>query len=123
MSLLALMLLAQVHVDIALPSISFPAPPPLVLVTPGVQVVEDNDDEIYFVDSWYWHRREGHWFRTRDHRGHWAVVEERYVPVAIVREPPGRYRRWKRIEHEVRKEEKRERKEEKREEKREKKHK
>jgi hypothetical protein len=37
---------AQVHVDVqvALPTIVFPAPPPLVVVEPGVQVVADLDD-------------------------------------------------------------------------------
>lgn len=89
---------AQVHVDIQvqLPTITFAAPPPLVVVQPGVQVVEDNDDEVFFVDDWYWVRRGDRWYRAKDHRGGWVVVEPRAVPVAIVKLPPGQYRHWKR---------------------------
>ncbi len=85
----------RVSIDIPLPTITFVAPPPLVVVQPGVQVVEDNDDEIFFVDGYYWHRRDGHWFRTHDHRGQWVLVENRVVPGTIVALPPGQYRRWK----------------------------
>lgn len=87
--------LAQIHVDIALPSIRFEVAPPLVVVAPGVQVVEDYGEEVFFVDGWYWCRREGRWFRTRDHRGHWVVVETVQVPGTIVKIPPGRYRHHK----------------------------
>ena len=87
---------------------------------PGVQVVEDSDDEVFFADEYYWHRREGHWFRTKRHDGGWLVVEEGLVPRPIVGLPVGKYRRWK---HEVREErhEEKEKHEEKREEHREKK--
>jgi hypothetical protein len=107
--------LAQVRVEIALPTIAFPAPPPLVVVQPGVQVVEDNDEEIFFVDNWYWHRRGDHWFRTQRHDGGWIAVEPGVVPRTIVGMPVGRYRHWKHEVREVRREEKHERKEEKRE--------
>src|SRR5262245_15797085 len=79
MTLLALMMLSQVQVQIQapLPVIRFEAPPPLVVIEPGIQVVPEHDEEIFFVDGWYWHRKDGRWFRTRDHRGNWVVVEER----------------------------------------------
>jgi hypothetical protein len=96
MSLLTLMLLAQVQINLPPPPpIMFPAPPPLVVVQPGVQVVEDNDDEIFFVDGFYWVRRDGHWFKSKDHKGNWVFVEEKIVPVTIVKSPPGHYKRWK----------------------------
>ena len=85
---------AQVHVDIELPRIVFSAPPPLVVISPGVQVVEDNDDEVFFVDNYYWHRRDGRWFRNQTHNGTWVVVEERLVPRPIFGFAPGSYRRW-----------------------------
>lgn len=86
---------AQVQVHIDLPRIVFPAPPPLVVIEPGIQVVEDNDDEVFFVDNWYWHRRGGHWYRNQRHDGQWVVVEERVVPVRLVKFAPGHYRKWK----------------------------
>jgi hypothetical protein len=41
---------AQVH-NVALPTSAFGAPP-LVVLQPGVQVVEVSDDEVCFVDGW-----------------------------------------------------------------------
>ncbi len=85
---------AQVHVEVDLPTIVFPEPPRLVVVQPGVQVVEDNDDEVFFVDNYYWHRRGGRWYRNASHNGQWVVVEERLVPRPIFGFAPGHYRRW-----------------------------
>lgn len=70
--------------------------PPLVTVEPGVQVVEDYREEIFFVDGYYWVRRGGYWYRAPDPHARWVYVERRVVPAAIVRIPPGRYAHWKR---------------------------
>ncbi|HEY6098567.1 MAG TPA: hypothetical protein VIW03_04015 [Anaeromyxobacter sp.] len=86
---------AQAAVDIR---IGFPAPPPLVVVSPGVRVVPEYHEEVFFVDGWYWARRDAVWYRTRDHRGGWVVASPRYVPAAIVRLPPGKYKHWRKAE-------------------------
>lgn len=83
---------AQVAVDV---HIGFPTPPPLVVVRPGIQVVPDYEEEIFFTRGWYWLRRDERWYRTRDHRGGWVVVPRRVVPVALVKEPPGHYKHWR----------------------------
>ncbi len=95
-SLVSVPAFAQVEISVQLPTITFNAPPPLVVVEPGVQVVEDNDEEVYFVDNYYWVRRGPRWYRTRDHHGGWAVVDGPGVPPSIVRMPEGKYRRYKR---------------------------
>jgi hypothetical protein len=87
---------AQASVDIR---IGFAAPPPLVVVSPGVQVVPDYPEEVFFVNGWYWARRDTVWYRTRDYRGGWVMIGPRYVPPALVRIPPGQYRHWNK-EHE-----------------------
>ncbi|PZR05372.1 MAG: hypothetical protein DI536_32375 [Archangium gephyra] len=87
---------AQVQVVLPAPTITFGAPPPLVVVQPGVQVVEDYDDEVYFVDNVYWVRRGPRWYRSPSHRGGWVVVDGPGVPPALVRMPPGQYRHYKR---------------------------
>jgi hypothetical protein len=100
--------LAQ-EVRIELPSIRFEAPPPLVVVEPGIEVVPDQPDEVFYVDGWYWTRRDGRWFRTRDYRGQWVVAERRIVPERLFGVPEGRYRRWHgERRHEERREERRE---------------
>jgi len=90
----------NVNVNVALPTITFQAPPPVVVVEPGVQVVENSPDEVFFVDNWYWVRRDAKWFRTKDHRGGWVLVSDSLVPVAIVKLPPGKYKNWKGKGHE-----------------------
>jgi hypothetical protein len=83
---------AQVAVDIR---IGFPSPPPLVVVSPGVQVVPDYEEEVFFVNGWYWLRSDARWYRTRDHRGGWVLVPPRAVPASLVSLPPGRYKHWR----------------------------
>lgn len=87
--------LAQVNVEVSGPSITFGAPPPVVLVQPGVQVVEDSSDEVFFVDNVYWVRRGSRWYRANDHRGGWVVVNGPGVPPSLVRLPPGKYKHYK----------------------------
>ena len=85
----------NVQVQIGAPAIRFETAPPLVEVSPGVQVVPDYDHEVFFVDGWYWYRSGPTWYRTRDHRGGWVVVHRREVPRGLVRIPPGRYKHYR----------------------------
>lgn len=93
-SLLMALVLGQVNVQVSPPAIRFEAPPPLVLVAPGIQVVESFDGEVFVVDGRYWSRSGNRWFVANDHRGRWVLVEKPRVPVALVRVPPGKYRQW-----------------------------
>jgi hypothetical protein len=85
----------DVQVRIPIPTIRFEVVPPLVVVQEGVQVVPDQDEEVFAVDGWYWYRSRDRWYRMRDHRGGWVLVEQHYVPVALVKIPPGKYKRHK----------------------------
>jgi hypothetical protein len=87
---------ASVDIHIALPVVL----PGLVVVSPGVQVVPEVDEEVFFTDGWYWVRRDKAWYRSRVHTGGWAVVPVRAVPARLVKVPPGHYKRWKPAEHE-----------------------
>ena len=93
-----------VHIDIGLP-----AAPPLVVVQPGVQVVEGFREEVFFASGWYWCRRPDGWYRARSPRAHFYWVEPRHVPAALVRLPPGRYRNWHRADVRAARREERER--------------
>jgi hypothetical protein len=94
---------AQVHVDVGLPSIHFAVQPPLVVVSTGVQVVPDQEEEVFYSGGYYWTRRDNRWYRCR-HDWRWRLVEARYVPVGVARLPPGHYRHWKRVRRERREE-------------------
>jgi hypothetical protein len=87
---------AQVAVQI---HVGLPVAPPLVVVQPGVQVVENYDEEVFFTNGWYWVRRDGGWYRARAPRAAFVYVEPRRVPVTLVRIPPGQYRHWRREDH------------------------
>lgn len=85
---------AQVNlqVTVPVPTIRFEAPPPLVVVQPGVQVVEDFDEEVFVLDGVYWVRRDKGWFKANGHSGGWVRAEPPRVLVAM---PPGQYRKYK----------------------------
>jgi hypothetical protein len=83
-----------IHIDIGLP-----ASPPLVVVQPGVQVVEGFREEVFVSGGWYWCRRDDGWYRARSPQSQFLWVEPRRVPVALVRVPRGQYRNWHRAEH------------------------
>ena len=68
--------------------------PRLVIVQPGIQVVPDQDVEVFFVDGFYWTRRDDRWYRSKDHRGGWSHAS-RGVPPGLVRAKPGKYRRYR----------------------------
>ena len=80
----------QVEIQMGLPAVL----PPLVVVQPGVQVVSDYDQEIFFAGGYYWARRGPYWYRAADYRSRWAYVPVRRVPASLVQIPPGRYRHW-----------------------------
>jgi hypothetical protein len=85
----------EVRARLTLPSIRFEVAPPLVEVSEGVQVVPEYEEEVFYTDGWYWCRNGGGWYRTRNYRGGWVLAEPRYVPVALVRIPPGKYKHHK----------------------------
>jgi hypothetical protein len=84
----------QATVTLALP----PVLPPMAVVRPGVQVVQDLDEEIFFVDGWYWVRRGQYWYRARDHRRAWVYANPRFVPPALIQIAPGQYRHYRKAE-------------------------
>jgi hypothetical protein len=94
--LLLFALMTQVQVQVSAPAVRFEAAPPMVEVQPGVMVVHDCNDEVFYTDGRYWTRsRDGRWYRANDHRGGWVAVEPRAVPERIERIPPGHYRHYR----------------------------
>jgi hypothetical protein len=81
----------NVDIHIGLPAVL----PRLVVVSPGVQVVPEVDEEVFFTDGYYWVRRDSVWYRSRVHTGGWVVVPGRAVPGRLVKIPPGHYKHWK----------------------------
>lgn len=84
----------QVRLHMGFPAVL----PPLVVVEPGLRVVQDFDEEVFFVGRHYFVQRDGHWYRARDHRGTWRYVAPGRVPRILASQPGGRYRHWQHAE-------------------------
>jgi hypothetical protein len=55
--------------------------PELVVISPGVQVIADYDEPIFYSENYYWRMDGGTWYRSHDHTRGWARVD--VVPVTI----------------------------------------
>src|SRR5262252_3916424 len=68
-----------------------PAPPPdayvaqpdMAEVSPGVQVVADYDEPVFFTDGFYWRFYNGGWYRSNNYATGWFFVDR--PPVAVLR--------------------------------------
>ena len=68
--------------------------PDLVYVAPGVNVVANYDQSIFFADGFYWWYLDGLWYRSTYYTGGWAYVAS--PPPVIVRiGDPVRYRYYR----------------------------
>ena len=59
-----------------------PANPELVYVSPGVQVIADYNEPIFYSDNFYWRNDGGVWYRSPYHTGGWAIATP---PPAVAR--------------------------------------
>jgi len=67
------------------------ATPDLVAVAPGVQLIANYDEPIFFADSFYWWFFDGAWYRSTSYMGGWVYIGA--PPTVIVRiHEPHRYR-------------------------------
>ena len=55
----------------------------MVYISPGVQVIEDYDQPVFYSSSFYWHYNDGVWYQSRSYTGGWVRVTA--APAAIVR--------------------------------------
>jgi hypothetical protein len=68
-------------------------PPQLVYVSPGVQVVYDYDEPVFYSSGYYWRNYGGVWYRSSYHTGGWIRY---HAPAAIVRiDRPNYYVRYR----------------------------
>nr|HEX4315964.1 hypothetical protein [Kofleriaceae bacterium] len=56
----------------------------LVEVQPGVEVIADYDEPIFFADDYYWVNRGGLWYRSGWYRGGWERAEPSVTVRGIV---------------------------------------
>jgi len=67
--------------------------PDLVAVSPGVSVIADYDEPIFYNDGFYWRYYGGGWYRSPYYTGGWAYARP---PAAILRiDRPYTYRHYR----------------------------
>ncbi len=67
--------------------------PDLVTIEPGVQVIADYDEPVFYADNFYWRNDGGYWYRSSYYDRGWITASP---PVGIVRiGSPERYRRYR----------------------------
>ena len=59
------------------------AAPRLVSVSPGVYVVEDYGDSVFYSDGFYWRYDGASWYRSSYYDGGWVTMGYNYVPVRV----------------------------------------
>jgi hypothetical protein len=68
--------------------------PDLVEVSPGVQVVADYDEPVFFTDGFYWRFYNNGWYRSNNYSTGWYFYER--PPVAVLRiERPSAYAHYR----------------------------
>lgn len=70
------------------------AEPAMVEVSPGVMVIEDYDEPVFYSDGFYWRYYGGMWYRSSYHTGGWVTWRNPPSRVIGIRNPRGyvRYR-------------------------------
>ena len=67
--------------------------PEMVVISPGVQVIANYDEPIFYNDSYYWRNQGGVWYRSRSHSSGWVQYS---APRAILSiERPSAYVRYR----------------------------
>jgi hypothetical protein len=61
--------------------------PRLVEISPGVQVIADADQPIFFNDNYYWRNDGGIWYRSHSHTTGWERVDDAPAPIAAIEQP------------------------------------
>jgi len=68
--------------------------PDLVEVSPGVQVVADYDDSVFYSDGFYWRNDGGNWYRSTYYSGGWGYYASPPSAIISINEPY-RYRNYR----------------------------
>ena len=67
--------------------------PELVSVSPGVEVIADYDEPVFYTDNYYWRYNNGNWYRSNYYNSGWVYASP---PRALVRiDRPYAYRHYR----------------------------
>jgi hypothetical protein len=61
--------------------------PDLVTVSPGVQVVADYDEPVFYTDGFYWRYYDGGWYRSSNYASGWFYVSAPPIVIGRIDRP------------------------------------
>jgi hypothetical protein len=61
--------------------------PDLAYVAPGVYVIANYDEPIFYSDGYYWYNANGVWYRSSNYTRGWVYVDRPSYRVARIRNP------------------------------------
>ena len=61
--------------------------PDLVYVSPGVQVIADYDEPVFYSNNYYWRYNSGVWYRSPYHTRGWVRVNDVPAPIRRIDRP------------------------------------
>lgn len=75
-------------------SAGYAAPmPDMAYVQPGVQVLVDYDEPVFYTSGYYWRYNQGYWYRSPSYTGGWAYASPPHALLRIDR--PTTYVRYR----------------------------
>ena len=89
-----------ININLGPPPIVVAAPPAVVMI-PQTQVyfVPDPQIDVFFYGGYWWAPRGEQWYRAREYKGPWGVIEQRKVPRAVIYVPRDYRGRYEREQH------------------------
>lgn len=68
----------------------------MVYVSPGVQVIADYDEPVFYTDGYYWRYYGNTWYRSNTWTGGWVGIQYNSAPRSLLRvERPHSYVRYR----------------------------
>ncbi|HWO18548.1 MAG TPA: hypothetical protein VNO30_07215 [Kofleriaceae bacterium] len=61
--------------------------PDLAYVAPGVHVIADYEEPIFYSNGFYWYSVDGIWYRSATYTGGWVQIGTPPVAIARIRSP------------------------------------
>jgi len=61
--------------------------PDMVYVSPGVRVIADYDEPVFFADGSYWYNHDGYWYRSAYYNRGWTYVSSPPRVIASISSP------------------------------------
>jgi hypothetical protein len=69
------------------PTAPLPYGPELVYAAPGVQVIADYGEPIFYADGFYWRNYGGQWYRSSYYTGGWAYYAQPPIVITRIQRP------------------------------------